>query len=339
MDLPIRARTLLECSRYAAMVARSAGWCGVTRGLEVGMSRNTDGKQYFVGIGAHRAGTTWLSQYLGQHPQVAFSPIKELHYFDTVSAEGAEQAVRPRALARLERLGKRRDHASGGRRIAMTDWLSGRAENRDDDSYRDFFDLICDGSQRVFGEITPSYSVLGAAAFGRILHCYPDAKFIFILRNPADRHWSHLRAAETRRLEPFDAAVHLRPSLSESLFTRRTDYPRTLETLFRVVPPERVCVVFFEHLTSPATSATELAKITSFLGIDFMAPSPEDKVNASKSIQLGQAVRDEVVAHYAPIYEYVEAHYDGLPGSWRADCEQLRRKGLVSAGRRIFAGS
>jgi flagellin-specific chaperone FliS len=41
-------------------------------------------QQYFVGIGAQKAGTTWLANYLDAHPQVAFSPIKELHFFDAV---------------------------------------------------------------------------------------------------------------------------------------------------------------------------------------------------------------------------------------------------------------
>ena len=36
----------------------------------------------FVGIGAQKAGTNWLAKYLTSHPQVCFSPIKELHYFD-----------------------------------------------------------------------------------------------------------------------------------------------------------------------------------------------------------------------------------------------------------------
>jgi hypothetical protein len=37
-----------------------------------------------VGVGAQKAGTTWLFDYLGRHPDVAMSPIKELHYFDQI---------------------------------------------------------------------------------------------------------------------------------------------------------------------------------------------------------------------------------------------------------------
>jgi hypothetical protein len=36
----------------------------------------------FLGIGAQKAGTTWLFDNLRCHPQVSFSTRKELHYFD-----------------------------------------------------------------------------------------------------------------------------------------------------------------------------------------------------------------------------------------------------------------
>ena len=40
------------------------------------------GKTLVIGIGAQKAGTTWLYRYLRTHPQVGMSPIKELHYWD-----------------------------------------------------------------------------------------------------------------------------------------------------------------------------------------------------------------------------------------------------------------
>ena len=36
----------------------------------------------FLGIGAQKAGTTWLSHNLQLHPEVWMPPVKELHYFD-----------------------------------------------------------------------------------------------------------------------------------------------------------------------------------------------------------------------------------------------------------------
>ena len=35
----------------------------------------------FLGAGAMKAGTTWLYDLLNRHPQIYFTPEKELHYF------------------------------------------------------------------------------------------------------------------------------------------------------------------------------------------------------------------------------------------------------------------
>ena len=37
---------------------------------------------HFIGIGAQKAGTTWLYRNLQEHPEVWLPPEKELHYFD-----------------------------------------------------------------------------------------------------------------------------------------------------------------------------------------------------------------------------------------------------------------
>lgn len=36
----------------------------------------------FIGIGAPRCGTTWISACLAEHPEIAFSKDKEVHFFD-----------------------------------------------------------------------------------------------------------------------------------------------------------------------------------------------------------------------------------------------------------------
>jgi hypothetical protein len=41
-----------------------------------------EGGPDFIGLGAMRAGSTWLFELLYRHPQIWMAPIKELHYFD-----------------------------------------------------------------------------------------------------------------------------------------------------------------------------------------------------------------------------------------------------------------
>ena len=38
----------------------------------------------FFGVGAAKAGTTWLHRQLSEHPECHFRTIKELHYFSAI---------------------------------------------------------------------------------------------------------------------------------------------------------------------------------------------------------------------------------------------------------------
>lgn len=44
----------------------------------------------FLGIGAQKAGTTWLYERLRTHPRIAFPAGKEVHFWDARRAEGLE---------------------------------------------------------------------------------------------------------------------------------------------------------------------------------------------------------------------------------------------------------
>ena len=49
----------------------------------------------FIGIGAPKCGTTWLSAQLEAHPQIGFAPDKEVYYFaDTIARRIAGQELR-----------------------------------------------------------------------------------------------------------------------------------------------------------------------------------------------------------------------------------------------------
>ncbi len=48
----------------------------------------------FIGIGAPKCGTTWLSAQLEAHPQIGFAPDKEVYYFaDTILRRIAGQEL------------------------------------------------------------------------------------------------------------------------------------------------------------------------------------------------------------------------------------------------------
>jgi hypothetical protein len=44
----------------------------------------------FLGIGAQKAGTTWLYEMLVRHPEIRFAGVKELHYWDAPARDSLE---------------------------------------------------------------------------------------------------------------------------------------------------------------------------------------------------------------------------------------------------------
>ena len=147
---------------------------------------------FFVGLGAQKTGTSWLWEYLQSHPEVGASPIKEMHFFDskyTAAHRGANRDfTRARVhVANLLRF-TRRHPGRGARMIRHYPGLLAGSEA----SYRRFLAAARDG-KRIAGEITPSYTMLGADGIAAIERTLDKPRYLLILRNPADRFWSQVR--------------------------------------------------------------------------------------------------------------------------------------------------
>lgn len=107
----------------------------------------------FLVIGAQKAGTTSLYYYLGQHPQIYMSPVKEPNFF---AAEGETSDPHDPNVTSIE-------------------------------AYRRLFKGVSD--ETAIGEVSPWY-LYSQNAPERIKHYLPDAKLIAILRNPIERAYS-----------------------------------------------------------------------------------------------------------------------------------------------------
>jgi len=121
----------------------------------------------FIG-GASKSGTTALYYYLRQHPEMFVSEKKELHYFS-----------RPELMARC---------AGPGDKYVVEE------VPRTVEEYLAYYQDA--GAAQKCLDISPSYLYYSSSA-SRIRSRFPDAKMVFILRNPADKAFSqyaHLRS-------------------------------------------------------------------------------------------------------------------------------------------------
>jgi len=227
----------------------------------------------FLGIGAQRAGSTWLYRNLQNHPDIWLPPIKELHYFDG-KKNGLPEGIFQKFFS------KRWPH-SRYRRMFLSRIKAKLKSCRLQDflwDYNFFFkeqndqwyaSLFKFGSGRRTGEICPGYSVLDREDVAYIFDLMPKAKIIFILRNPIERSWSQaikeFLTHKRRRIESIsdkewiDCFNHPRVLL-------RSDYLRTLNNWSTYYSEKQIFVGFFEDIVERPTEL--LLSIYEFLKVD-----------------------------------------------------------------------
>lgn len=276
----------------------------------------------FLCIGAQKAGTTWLHGNLIQHPDLWLPPAKELHYFDR-----AERYPSPlsrkfyddrwrQELARRARERWRERSLSGLRRDL--DYLFGR---RDHAWYARVFEP---GRGKLCGEVTPAYSKLDAEHVARIAALLPEARILFLMRDPIDRAWSSARMSSDRRGLDLGDEARWKGHL-DTQRGKRGDYLRTLRQWRAHYPPERFFVGFFEDVEQ--RPAELLLRVLDFLGARadpaLLPPTLGERFNPSTVVPLPPAAE----RHLAELYlEDLEALADefGAPASdWLARARRV----------------
>ena len=134
----------------------------------------------FIVVGAAKAGTTSIYQYLSQHPQVYLSPIKETNYF-----------AKDIPLDKI-----RKDYYKGGE-LDVAAYVATNLEEQIHiafvsqwEHYQKLYKNVKD--QKAIGEISNSYLHSSVAA-KEIYAVNPDMKIIMILRDPIKRAFSHYK--------------------------------------------------------------------------------------------------------------------------------------------------
>ena len=282
----------------------------------------------FIGIGAQKAGTTWLHRNVQAHPGV-FMPRKEVHYFDRKMDDPSNALSRLRGRRQVDEQWRRQvRHWVGlhARTLSLGSlvWdLKYYLRRYDDDWYRSVFEPR---RGRVAGEITPAYSALGADKVARVHALAPDAKIIFMMRNPIERVWSHA-VMSFDKVEKGSVGTASQKKLLRKIgrdSTRSlTDYLRTLETWRRFYPDERIFIGFLEDVNF--FPGELLKSVYGFLGVDpsFNPPAPEKKVHVRSDSSMPADVAAELARTYGPQTERLEAHLGGYASFWRYGAERL----------------
>jgi Sulfotransferase family len=190
---------------------------------------------FFI-IGAPKTGTTSFHHYLEQHPQIQMSSVKEPTFF----APSPEPGEESRSINRLDR-----------------------------------YERLFDPSVPVRGEASTAYAEypFRQGVPEKIKQAVPDARFIYLVRDPIERtlsHYNHFVASEGERRSLRELLADLSdprlPCICASL------YALQLDLYLRHFSREQILVVDQAELLSDRRAT--LRAVFEFLGVDREFDSP-----------------------------------------------------------------
>ncbi len=277
---------------------------------------------FLTGVGAQKAGTTWLANYMRKHPDIFMSPIKEMHFWDTKFYEGDEAPFDWRFRVRVAELHLRQEagvELTKQGQIRLENLTERVAIGTDADAYFEFFARRA-GSKEVWAEFTPSYSMLDRHVFSAMAGISQQTRFVFLMRNPADRYWSHVRYVAQERPE-IDCIGEFNAGFNRPEYQLRSDYARTIRELLAAVPRANIFFEFQECLFQEAS----IRRFCDFLSVRYFAPNFMPKKETAVKLAMSDDMRSRVYKEFAHVYRFVEEFSGGgIPQSWHDD---IRRYG------------
>lgn len=171
----------------------------------------------------------------------------------------------------------------------------------------------------MYGEKSTSYIEIESAA-QRIAQLIPDAKIVFVLRNPVERAISNYSFSVKHGVEQasLDEAIYheeerrhnydaRKISVSPFAYLQRGRYINYLHMYERYFDPAQIHIMIYEQMTH---DVRVIQQLYAFLGVDstFVPPSRDEVVNANDSDSAPHV--DEALMRY--LYAYFAASNDEL---------------------------
>lgn len=263
-------------------------------------------KTFLLGVGAQKAGTTWLHRYINSYENADLGFAKEYHIWDAIHCPECERfkvtsrfPVRPNKFRR---------------------WRMQRSQSY----YFDYFERrLAADNINITADITPSYTCLSEPVFRRIFEEFErrgiTVKVVLLMRDPIQRCWSTV-SMHRRKGKPKDG-IDVEAPEEEALrhYFRspraqiRTRYDRTIKALEAAIPPERICYALYEELFTES----EIERLSRFLNLSPRYEFTDNRFNISpRSTELSPATMAEVAEEYHEVYQYCANRFPQTESLW-----------------------
>ncbi len=264
-----------------------------------------------LGVGAQKAGTTWLNRYLEDSAEFATGYLKEYHVFDTLDlpdetwSRNRNITLAESALADLR--GGRPADAVALHRMSMVGNPA---------YYFGYFAALLrrEPVRHVTGDFTPAYALLPVDRLREIRREFAErgvrAVAVFLMRDPVDRIWAQLRMQHRRTAAPGDPSVEERmlEQFAEPQYAAHGQYHRTIDALTEAFGAD-VHYEFYERLFAPEA----VAALCRTIGISMHPPALEQRRDPSPAeAELPETTQRAVADHLAEVYRQVAERFPDI---------------------------
>ena len=229
-----------------------------------------------------KAGTTWLYEQLKDHPEIYFTPEKEIHYF--ANKVGIENQLEHRnRILKLRDIMQKYARANPkfiSQHFDEIYWYTNYAQlqNISNEWYENLFMLNKD--RKFNADFSNLYCQMDKTGWDNVRKTAKNIKVIYTLRDPIKRLWSHYKFHMLwvdREDEALDAGFkHFKDLLDQHFFWINAEYVRNYELLKENLRDDELMLLYFEDFRKEPEKM--LAEVQDFLGIEKMVLN-ENKLN------------------------------------------------------------
>lgn len=257
---------------------------------------------FLLGLGAQKAGTSWLHHNLHRRQDADFGFCKEYHIHDALT------------LPQFSRFKPKRPMPWKWRT-----WRRARFIERPERYFDYFLSQLKQQGIKLTGDITPSYSCLTPQTLIWIREELERrdirVRAMFVMRDPLERWLSQHRMQLRKKgqLHPNFEIEYFQNLAAKSkntpIVSLKSDYATTIEALSNSFDPDQIFIGFYEQLFSEP----EYKRLCDYLHINYQAPLWDTRINASKgTTNLPESVMAKLGAYHAETYQSIVKQFPSI---------------------------
>ena len=259
---------------------------------------------FLLGVGAQKAGTSWLHKQVSRSKFVDFGILKEYHIWDAIFVKHCNHWLvdEPNKKPVIDSL-----------RYLM---------QKNKGTYETYFAGLVNDKIKLTGDITPSYAALDKNQFNEIklrLESYGfQVKVVFLMRDPVLRNWSALRFYNRQKIRNKNVTKSELVKKFEDFYkseavTDRVNYHKTVIALLDTFEKKDIFFSFYEILFQERT----INDLSSFLEINMSEVNSDERINATESIELPNQTYDRCKEYFAEVYKFCENEFPQTISLWK----------------------